>query len=382
MAAGRRPDGFAALPPLSPRTPRSGEGAQGLALSGGLPAWRAAGAALGCFLGACAGLGLLGTAVHASSRGLQGARERLLGQAGASGAPPSTVPIPESLGQAGVTADRSLEVCSFERSGHGGVEGHSLWRDYAAWHKNPRSPAATSSSRLTSPSNSCRERLPGEVCGSALMKEETMANRAAGRAAGRLLVWHCLDDEDCAGLADELKGISTMLYLAMVSERALVLEWVRHGTDFSELLGQPSIDWRSPGALEDCTEVNLMGTVRWQLGEAGWRDKLHEIFSSRDPCLRVRSNAYPSAFMEDLSAMSHLPQVIRSIQDEVEQAVDREYLLGCALHFLFSFDEAYAQLLDGSEALVSCGDSGPRCAAAPARFVGVHLRFGDRVFEG
>ncbi|CAK0882368.1 unnamed protein product, partial [Prorocentrum cordatum] len=346
MAAGRRPDGFAALPPLSPRTPRSGEGAQGLALSGGLPAWRAAGAALGCFLGACAGLGLLGTAVHASSRGLQGARERLLGQAGASGAPPSTVPIPESLGQAGVTADRSLEVCSFERSGHGGVEGHSLWRDYAAWHK------------------------------------ETMANRAAGRAAGRLLVWHCLDDEDCAGLADELKGISTMLYLAMVSERALVLEWVRHGTDFSELLGQPSIDWRSPGALEDCTEVNLMGTVRWQLGEAGWRDKLHEIFSSRDPCLRVRSNAYPSAFMEDLSAMSHLPQVIRSIQDEVEQAVDREYLLGCALHFLFSFDEAYAQLLDGSEALVSCGDSGPRCAAAPARFVGVHLRFGDRVFEG
>jgi hypothetical protein len=101
------------------------------------------------------------------------------------------------------------------------------------------------------------------------------------------------------------------------------------------------------------------------------------VLQSFKPCLRVKSNAYPGAFMEDMRALSGIPKVASSIHEALEGAVKPEYLVGCAVNFLFSFDEAYSKLLSSARLLLS----GP-ILSPPERFVAVHLRFGDRVFQG
>lgn len=71
---------------------------------------------------------------------------------------------------------------------------------------------------------------------------------------GRYLVWKCTEKETCGGLGDEIRGISAMLYLAMATERALLLDWRKDGVSYAgSIFGVKAVDWTMP---ENCAWSN------------------------------------------------------------------------------------------------------------------------------
>merc|ERR1711920_821289 len=98
------------------------------------------------------------------------------------------------------------------------------------------------------------------------------------------LVFSCLDKDACDGLGTELKGIASALYVAILTKRALFLQWQRHETDMKEIFGQPLIDWRLPSTFQgQCTESGIDV------------EHLEEVVAGSDRCFRVFSALFPKA---------------------------------------------------------------------------------------
>merc|ERR1712137_1072577 len=91
---------------------------------------------------------------------------------------------------------------------------------------------------------------------------------------GQVLVYSCADGSACNGLGSEVKGIATALYVAMMTKRALFLQWQRHGENMNDLFGQPVVDWSLPPSFQvqgRCTESGIDN------------DKLPDLMRSSDP---------------------------------------------------------------------------------------------------
>jgi len=72
-----------------------------------------------------------------------------------------------------------------------------------------------------------------------------------------------------------------------------------------------------------------------------------------------------------------VPADVRSATHALGELLPRFYMVGCAMNFLFSFTPAYSSLAEHVHVLLS-----PGLGAVPARFVAVHLRFGDQGMQG
>ncbi|CAK0825569.1 unnamed protein product, partial [Prorocentrum cordatum] len=73
----------------------------------------------------------------------------------------------------------------------------------------------------------------------------------------RALIWHCRSGEECRGNGDQIRGLSTALYLAIATSRVLLLEWSRNGADITDLFSIGGIDWRVPVGLDCQSETEL-----------------------------------------------------------------------------------------------------------------------------
>jgi len=263
------------------------------------------------------------------------------------------VPMTRELVGTSFYKDRSTDLCSFQRdSDVGFFTGDPLWIEYIAMHRR------------------VRERL-----------------EAGDPDFGQILVFQCNDIEACNGLGSELKGISTALYVAMITKRALFLEWQRHGADMPELFGHPTIDWRLPAAFAGQLrgERDLQqGPGGHGLGQGGLctfggldQDGTEEVLSSSDSCVSVYSSLFPSPIFDVIRDGEHVDKRIKEALHQLLARVDQVYAVGCAAHFLFSYATAYDMLQQNTRLVLSRGEQ-----ELPGKYVAVHLRFGDQMFNG
>ncbi|CAK0875161.1 unnamed protein product [Prorocentrum cordatum] len=191
-------------------------------------------------------------------------------------------------------------------------------------------------------------------------------------ADDRVLVWQCLDADFCAGVGDQARGIAAALYTAMLSGRILFVRWSRHGQDVTSIFGKRAVDWQLPDSLlEEC------GGATWVSDNS--KGELMRRAKSPDRCVAVTTNQPPEL---ELAAVEPAGQGCI----EIPLDLPFEHYVGCAMNFLFDFTQSYETLaaaLDKEQSSSSPGT--PRLVgldAAPRQYVAVHLRFGDRVFNG
>jgi len=187
---------------------------------------------------------------------------------------------------------------------------------------------------------------------------------------GKILLWHCFDGAECGGVGDQGRGLATALYLAMLTGRALFLQWTRHGQDITSLFKQHGINWRLPSSFKsNCSSYTF------------WEGKVVDFAQraqSSEPCLSVGSNAVPEHGISVLG-----PEVCKVLPKNLRDEL--QYSVGCAMNFLFSFSNAYKELVGNARLLlpasVQGGNSHPAWWRA-SRYVAVHLRFMDASFVG
>lgn len=264
--------------------------------------------------------------------------------------PDDGVPITRELVGSSFYKNRSADLCSFQRDSDSGFfTGDPLWIEYIAMHRR------------------VRERI-----------------EAGDPDYGQILVFTCNDVQACNGLGSELKGISTALYVAMVTKRALFLEWHRHGADMPELFGHPTIDWRLPAAFagqlraEGALQQGPPG-VQSGLCTFGGLDQgnIDEVLSGSDSCFSVYSSLYPSFAFDQIRDGKHIDKQVKESLRQLLARVDEVYAVGCAAHFLFSYVNAYDALQQSTRLVLSRGQQ-----ELPGKYVAVHLRFGDQMFNG
>lgn len=169
-------------------------------------------------------------------------------------------------------------------------------------------------------------------------------------------------DEKIRGFGDGAKGLSTALYVAMLTGRALFVNWTGNDVDdFSEFFGRNLIDVRLPRNFGgDCTTSRNGGQLHW------WH--IYEDISHESSCLKfIYFNMDPSVLLNFLENTTF---------NMLGQIMPRTHAIGCAMRYMFSFATAYKSMEDHTN-LVLSRDSGP----IPTQYVGVHLRFGDVVFD-
>jgi len=203
---------------------------------------------------------------------------------------------------------------------------------------------------------------------------------------GKALIWHCLDHESCGGTGDEIRGISAALYLAMMTKRALFIRWSRHGQDITELLPPKSINFHVPPSFNaQCTEVASMDDcLVMDRADADTICKFQELVWREETCLSVQTNAVPKVFWDAAEAEasenpSMLTDMVLGAIDGFRAHINQQNIVGCAANFLFDWKHAFESLPENSQVLVpALGNT----QTIPDKYVAVHMRIGDRVFEG
>lgn len=180
---------------------------------------------------------------------------------------------------------------------------------------------------------------------------------------GKLLMWHCFDEETCGGTGDQFKGIASALYFAILSNRTLFINWNRNGKDMADIFPPQSIDWQVPHSLQISCEEQGSFNVQDSSGRG-----LITALESDAPCLSMNTNWDPDSFLTSLAM---------GTSRELRDPVSKTYLTGCAAHFLFSFQTAYQDLAANVRLLMPGQLTKP-----PVQYVAVHLRFPDAVFAG
>lgn len=206
-------------------------------------------------------------------------------------------PLPGAEGHA-------LEQCGFG-PGALGPEAAAAWRDYAALH--------------------VRERAKG--------------------CAGRYLV-HSVRAHDNRGLSDNIRGATSMLYFAMASKRALLLNWEKYGMQagsFGALFEPHHVDWSVPAGCAQLLDARRT--------EYDWDPAITEIFHHDDggdlfgdePALVSASSLWLPRFWQP-AFRGGAPPALKALLATAKQPV------GCGFLFLFQLS---AKLLDEYQAVVT-----------------------------
>jgi len=202
---------------------------------------------------------------------------------------------------------------------------------------------------------------------------------------GKVLIWHCLDNERCGGTGDEIRGISAALYLAMMTKRALFIKWSRHGQDITTLLPPNAIDFRVPDGFDSlCPQLAYMDDCLVMDSDSDQICKFQELVWRDETCLSVQTNAVPKVFWSATEAeASENPtsqsDSVLSYIDLLRAHIRPENIVGCAANFLFDWKHTFEGLMENSQVLVPALGS---TQEVPMRYVAVHMRIGDRVFDG
>jgi hypothetical protein len=167
----------------------------------------------------------------------------------------------------------------------------------------------------------------------------------------KALIWHCRSGEECRGNGDQIRGLSTALYLAIATSRVLLLEWSRNGAEITDLFSTWGIDWRLPVGLDCQSETELT----WWAVKAP-KKPAEALGNVGEQCVFFKSNRSP----EDLGPSTGLTDVVQLWR-------------GCAFNFLFREAKPLANLLSSRVGVSSRRNL--RSTEVP--FVGLHLRFGD-----
>jgi len=226
--------------------------------------------------------------------------------------------------------DHSLEqACGFNDTSM-----HPLWEAYAKFHREGRA---------------------------ALEHGKPLKGRPV-----KALIWHCRSGEECRGNGDQIRGLSTALYLAMATSRVLLLEWSRNGAEITDLFSTGGIDWRLPMGTPPAADAEHPDRSRgldcqseteltwWQVKAP--KRPAEALEDLGEQCVFLRSNRSP----EDLGPSTGLTDVVHLWR-------------GCAFNFLFREAKPLADLLSSRAGL-----SSRRSTEVP--FVGLHLRFGDETW--
>jgi hypothetical protein len=214
------------------------------------------------------------------------------------------------------------------------------------------------------PPSALEQRVLG-VCGTAGQTAYSSAHAAwskDGRTA-RALVFEVRGTS--GGLADRLTGMMTALLLAILTDRAFQLDWPEHTTalrtphiDVTGLL--PALGRAPPAEVRRVTWIN---GDRLKLAELTSTDELDRLWPER--VVRMQSNR---GFTQALLAHHAAAAARRQLSPNSTQ-------FGCLLNFLLAPTPA---TLSPYAALVArLAD-----AANQAPVVGVHVRTGDRAFDG
>jgi len=213
----------------------------------------------------------------------------------------------------------------------------------------------------------------------------------------RIAIWLCPNGEHCGGWADEVRGLTTVMYLAMLTGRAFFFSWHRLGQDISQLMDLHGNPWVVPEGLNIsmCTQVAGPSVKYWNddeiyLASAGFADYTREgtvaklAFKDMDggtPCVVLRGNSVPVGIWkwpldQVISARgAGATQSARDTLEALKASVRKEYILGCAMNFLWDLSPVLASLHAKRQLLPQ-----KEHADLPLNFVSVHLRFGDQNF--
>ena len=203
------------------------------------------------------------------------------------------------------------------------------------------------------------------VCGTAWQAAYSSAHAAwsqDGRTA-RALVFEVRGTS--GGLADRLTGMMTALLLAILTDRAFQLDWPEHTTalrtphiDATGLL--PALGRAPPAEVRRVTWIN---GDRLKLAQLTATDELDRLWPER--VVRMQSNR---GFTQALLVQHAAAAARRQLSPNSTQ-------FGCLLNFLLAPTPAtlspYAAL---AARLTDAANQGP--------VVGVHVRTGDRAFDG
>jgi len=173
----------------------------------------------------------------------------------------------------------------------------------------------------------------------------------------RILIY----DSHSGGFGDQCNGVSTSLYLAMLTKRALFVNWTHGDTDYGDFFGNNALNLTLPLNFRgNCTRARVSGAERW--------GGIYADILDAAPCLIIRTNMPPSIMLDILEG---------TVYNMSGTIVPKTHAVGCAMRYLFSFETAYSSIEDHVR-LVMSRDNG----LIPAQYLGVHMRFGDGSFKG
>eukprot|EP00746_Dinoflagellata_sp_MGD_P034153 gnl/MRDRNA2_/MRDRNA2_18153_c0_seq1.p1 gnl/MRDRNA2_/MRDRNA2_18153_c0~~gnl/MRDRNA2_/MRDRNA2_18153_c0_seq1.p1 ORF type:complete len:499 (+),score=65.71 gnl/MRDRNA2_/MRDRNA2_18153_c0_seq1:92-1588(+) len=207
-------------------------------------------------------------------------------------------------------ADNVGELCGFsfdEKSGFvaHGSEDANIWTKYADLHKKTR----------------------------AQIEKGDMSS-------SRILVWQCRDGDLCGGIGDQAKGIASMLYLAVATDRALFVDWSKHGEDVLTLFDMRSVNTRLPHGvkLDDCQQFHAID-----------RDTNFEDYVASDAttasCIQWKTNTHPKTFWQP-RMRTGTDSEFQQLHKQITTTVKKEYRIGCAFNFLWSLKPGMLELLE------------------------------------
>ncbi|XP_032238798.2 uncharacterized protein LOC116618796 isoform X1 [Nematostella vectensis] len=232
-----------------------------------------------------------------------------------------------------------------------------------------------------------RKILRERLCGTEWQEEYAQLHKdiLEGRKPPRFLVFYCGGvDHGCGGYGNRIGGITSLLYLAVLTERAFI------------------IHWHSSVSLEN---YFLPRSIRWNLSIEKLRDfKKRAHFwgrgnhvdvngeSQEDPGLNAKDfqrwiqdtdlNAYLSYPVEMVTSQWYFAQSVRmnrflkrrnKAQFGIKERGHRYSLVGCASDYLFSRTSYIKQLLTRTKTSLGF-DKKPT--------IGIHFRTGDYALLG
>jgi hypothetical protein len=154
----------------------------------------------------------------------------------------------------------------------------------------------------------------------------------------------------------------------MLTNRTFFIEWSRHGKNVLANFGPHTIDWHLPEALRGGTAP--CGAATWI--KDGNEGALLSAAKQEYQCLVVTTNQEPDVELARLGSQvcGMFPQL------------HMLGLVGCAMNFLFSYDSFYETLAANTRVTFDRAPEEATVEQLTSRYVAVHLRFGDTVFQG
>lgn len=226
------------------------------------------------------------------------------------------------------------------------------------------------------------EQRKDRICGKQWQHNYTNLHKdiLQSRRPRRFIVFSCtVEGYNCAGYGNRLGGIASLLFLSILTQRALLIEWDRE-LPLDTYLVPKGIEWNySTENIKDLdTRIHFLGKKnhfkKWREDVLNQWDMKTNFLSwllqtdiqgyFNRPVEKVVSNWY---FADFLLENPFLEQNVRDLG--IRRQRSEHSLIGCAFDFLFQKSRELKTRLDAARRSLGLANHAPK--------LGLHIRMGD-----